>query len=406
MVEILKKLLVSLILLGAVLWMLMYARAVHITESSDSLSENVHESCFYSGLAEVHYRTGLLAWYENKPVDAIKAFNRAVSIFPLHVDAWLKSVEAHQAAGDQEMARRVLEFTDSIAGDVVQWNWDHVLLSRQLGMQDMFVRNANLAVSEPKTRNQALDLMDIHFSRNTSEVLMVLEDYNLGDYLQWLISRKRIDGSMLVWEKMAGKVDIDEKLYQRYSAFLIRERQVQAAVSVHKQYTGHEDEIVNPGFENFVSNKVFGWWAAAGEGWDVRRDSWEAYQGHYSLQIRFDGKKNLNFYHVRQYVPVKPGQPYSLFFRWKGHSLGTDRRPFIEIRGIGGSGGYWKSNMAEPDFRWKKEQIQFTPEDDCHAVMIRLRRLKSHRFDNKIAGILWMDDFALEPADKNHNNNF
>jgi hypothetical protein len=29
-------------------------------------------------------------------------------------------------------------------------------------------------------------------------------------------------------------------------------------------------------------------------------------------------------------------------------------------------------------------------------VVVRLCRQSSHRFDNKIAGILWLDDFKLE----------
>jgi hypothetical protein len=29
-------------------------------------------------------------------------------------------------------------------------------------------------------------------------------------------------------------------------------------------------------------------------------------------------------------------------------------------------------------------------------VVVRLRRLKSRRFDSKIAGTLWLDDFKLE----------
>jgi hypothetical protein len=38
--------------------------------------------------------------------------------------------------------------------------------------------------------------------------------------------------------------------------------------------------------------------------------------------------------------------------------------------------------------------------EDCHAVVVRLRRRPSHRFDNKIAGILWLDDFELEKMKK------
>jgi len=45
---------------------------------------------------------------------------------------------------------------------------------------------------------------------------------------------------------------------------------------------------------------------------------------------------------------------------------------------------------------WREQNIEFTVPEDCRAVVVRLRRQPSHRFDNKIAGVLWLDDFRLE----------
>ena len=45
---------------------------------------------------------------------------------------------------------------------------------------------------------------------------------------------------------------------------------------------------------------------------------------------------------------------------------------------------------------WQEEHIDFTVPEDCHAVVIRLRRQTSHRFDNKISGTLWLDNFKLK----------
>jgi hypothetical protein len=45
---------------------------------------------------------------------------------------------------------------------------------------------------------------------------------------------------------------------------------------------------------------------------------------------------------------------------------------------------------------WQTETLEFTPPEECNAVVVRLRRLKSRRFDSKIAGTLWLDDFKLE----------
>jgi hypothetical protein len=45
--------------------------------------------------------------------------------------------------------------------------------------------------------------------------------------------------------------------------------------------------------------------------------------------------------------------------------------------------------------QWQEETIVFTAKDTCSAVVVRVRRLPSRRFDSKIAGTLWLDDFHL-----------
>jgi hypothetical protein len=47
---------------------------------------------------------------------------------------------------------------------------------------------------------------------------------------------------------------------------------------------------------------------------------------------------------------------------------------------------------------WREEALGLIPPEGCHAVMVRLRRLPSRRFDSQIAGTLWLDDFVLEEA--------
>ena len=44
---------------------------------------------------------------------------------------------------------------------------------------------------------------------------------------------------------------------------------------------------------------------------------------------------------------------------------------------------------------WQLDRIDFTVPDDCSAVLVRLRRVPSKRFDNQLAGKVWLDDFEL-----------
>ena len=48
---------------------------------------------------------------------------------------------------------------------------------------------------------------------------------------------------------------------------------------------------------------------------------------------------------------------------------------------------------------WQTEVIEFTPPEGCEAVVVRLRRLPSKRFDSMISGTVWLDDFKLEKVE-------
>jgi hypothetical protein len=93
---------------------------------------------------------------------------------------------------------------------------------------------------------------------------------------------------------------------------------------------------------------------------------------------------------------VKPLQPYRLSYRWKSKWITTDQGPFVEIYGYDQKGLYHKGPMIKGTNLWHTETLEFMPPEECNAVVVRLRRNKSRRFDSKIAGTLWLDDFKLE----------
>ncbi|MCF8029079.1 MAG: tetratricopeptide repeat protein [Desulfobacteraceae bacterium] len=392
--ESLKKIVVSLFVVAAVVWAVQWAVMSRAVDARDYGAGSRAEG--FSGFAGAQYDFGLRAWYENRLDAAENFFGRAVSIHPLHVDAWLKLAEVRQAVGDEKGAENILRFTDRLAGDVVKWKWRQLLMARQLGMEEMFVEYVNFVISFRRLRDQALDLVDRHFDQRAQMVIAVLEPGNLPDYLRWLMRRDRIEDSLAAWSALRGKLEVDRELYERYVSYLVRNKEIAEAVRIRERYTGLKDEMVNPGFESEISGHVFGWQAWSREHWDVRRDRYQARQGNYALRVDFTGEKNINFYHVRQYVPVQPGKTYSLSFQWRSRNLTTDKRPYFEIRGVNCQKSRWKTDMIAMDADWHEQRLSFEPGPDCRAVMIRMRRHRSHRFDNKIDGTVWVDGFQLK----------
>ena len=94
-------------------------------------------------------------------------------------------------------------------------------------------------------------------------------------------------------------------------------------------------------------------------------------------------------------MPVTPESAYQLKYFWKSKGITTDQGPFVEIYSYDVRGIYKKGPMAAGSRDWEPVTVEFTAPADCHAVVVRLRRNTSLRFDNKIQGSLWVDDFSL-----------
>jgi hypothetical protein len=89
-------------------------------------------------------------------------------------------------------------------------------------------------------------------------------------------------------------------------------------------------------------------------------------------------------------------QTYRLTYHWRSNDISTDQGPFFDIYGYDCKGFYFKGPMILGTNDWQEQNVEFTAPINCHAVVIRLRRQTSRRFDNKISGTLWLDNFELK----------
>ena len=113
------------------------------------------------------------------------------------------------------------------------------------------------------------------------------------------------------------------------------------------------------------------------------------------MKISFNGKENISFQHVFQIIPVSPMKRYRLTYSWKSRGVTTDQGPFVEIYGYDAKGLYESGSVINGSQNWHEESITFETPVDCHAAVLRFRRRPSMRFDSKIRGIVWFDDFRL-----------
>jgi tetratricopeptide (TPR) repeat protein len=346
---------------------------------------------------DAQYAYGMRAWSRGEAQKASEFFQQAVTEDPFYMDGWLRLAESEAALGHLEKSKKILMFANDLAAGVFRWQWPQMILARDLGMDDVFLKSANYLLLHRKLTQDTLQLLDFHYKNDSAAVVDVLQPDNLVLYLKWLMRWGRVDDTSIVWQRIAKEGEPNPDVVLQYTDFLVTRKEVPAARDIWQKFNGISG-MTNAGFEKEITRRGFDWHYGedSKQNWEIRRVSTSAAEDSHMLRVWFAGEENISFHHLYQIVAVDPLQPYRLSYGWKSKWITTDQGPFVEIYGYDQSGLYLKGPMITGTNLWQTETLEFTAPPDCHAVVVRLRRLPSHRFDSKIAGTLWLDDFKLQ----------
>jgi len=377
-------------------WLLRYSRQ-HRQIFYKDYAYTKEEAKRLNAFPSAQHSYGLRMLSRNNYASAAEFFRQSVIQNPIHIGAWLKLAEAEMALGNASSARKILQFTDGITAPVPRWKWSQTLLAHELGVDGIFIRNINYLVRHTKKCYDAFYLLDIHYTGKVDSVLTVLASENLVHYLQWLIRSSSPVGAKLVWEKIQEKNLKTPEALLKYVHFLVSQKSITAARAIWAEHTGIVG-ITNSGFENKIIGQGFGWRYSKEPGglWKVTRVDDPVYEGSRGLQVSFSGRENIAFQHLYQIVPVDPSTRYRLSYWWRSEEITTDQGPFMELFGYDCKGLYTKGEMILGTHSWAPATIEFTSPANCRAMVTRLRRIPSHRFDCNIAGTLCLDNFKLE----------
>jgi tetratricopeptide (TPR) repeat protein len=394
--NILFKFLITLGLIALGGWLFYFnwlQRPIHYRTYSFSSEESQRLRSF----ARAQYAHGLHAWFQNDPERAAGFFRKAVSQDLFFMDAWLKLAEAEATMGHAETSRDILRFTTGLTGGVFRWMWPQMLLSRDLGMDAILYRNTNFLLSRRTLTQDALQLLHIHVGGDVKTAISVLAADNLVLYLNWLMRWGRPEDTLTVWQKIRENGKPDAEIGLQYAHFLLSEKRIAESISVWQEYLSL-DGMTNAGFENDITQHGFDWryWGDKDGNWTIERVNQGAHEGKYALRISFAGRQNISFQNVYQIVPVIPLERLRLNYAWKSDDITTDQGPFVEIVGYDQNGLSQSGPMITGTHKWREESIEFRPPAGCRAVVVRVHRRSSHRFDSKIKGSFWLDNFRLE----------
>ncbi len=391
MEAVMKKAVLSLFLTALGVWLLLFSWQQR-EAALETFQPTLEAAARLKALPDVQNRVAFQQWFENRPKAAMRLFKQALSGNFLLVDAWLKLGEIEAARGNKEQAIAILRFTKHLSPGVLRWQWQQAMLALELNLRDLFHRFINVLIASPRYRQNALFVLDQEYQGNAERVTDVLVAENLPVYLAWLMQGRRVEDTLVVWDKMTAFQKKDPKMHLRYVDFLLHNHRVARAKAAWGK-----SGLTHPGFEKEITHGGFDWrfYNPKDQRWHFKRTFNSDPNRLYVAQITFFGKKNIDFHHLYQIFPVEPGASYTLAFEWRSQGLSTDQRPFMEVFGYDCKGLYAKSGMVPKDTDWQTVEIAFTVPAGCEAAQVRLRRLPSKRFDSKIEGRLWLDNFHL-----------
>jgi hypothetical protein len=230
-------------------------------------------------------------------------------------------------------------------------------------------------------------------------------------YLRFLFSRNDVVAATAAW-RWASAIPLKRPpvitgpLARSYVDFLWRQREFAPAADAWAGFLGsragdypRRDRIYNGGFESDPDDEnPLDWKREQVDGAEMQRDSQVQRQGEASMRITFLGKQNLDFHQLSQTQPVPPGA-YKFHALVKSQDLTTDQGPRLRVVD--------PENPARLDVKTPA----LTGSSDWHAVDLRIQvyaptrlvrvevaRQPSLKFDNKLAGTLWLDAVSLTPA--------
>jgi tetratricopeptide (TPR) repeat protein len=345
---------------------------------------------------------------------AIRAYQTSLALDPRSADTWLDLAAAYESEADFTGTRdafRSAKQAYPLSAEVA-WRYGNFLL--RMGEQEAAFDEIRQAVqADPRRAAEAVsrcmrvypDLAEI-----LDRVLPPSRDVYLG-VMNSLVADNNLPDALLLWSRLAAlhpQIRISdvhlliEALQQRRESKLARQIWDQAATFAGlTQLHGPLGSLVWDGsFESGVSGEGFSWRIPPLTGGvETFLDTSEKHSGKQSLRLTFDGKHNVNFLDVCQYVVVEPSTTYR-FSAWVlTRSITTDQ-------GIRFYLGPFPSSAASPpistsDLRgtqpWTKIELPWTSPKDVHEMQICLQRNATDNSDNRIQGTAWIDDVALTP---------
>ena len=344
--------------------------SVAFYESAKRLSP--YDAHFWSDLGSAYDWAG-------RTNDALSAFKRALRLFP-------NSPEINwRFANFAFRTHRIPEALDAL---------QVVLIGNSPAHRDVF----RLAVSATRDNRAILQMLPPQASV-------------FFDYLNFEMEAGNVTTAEQVWLRLLQlKLPFDLHQAFPYLDALIQHREpgrlVAAWSALAERFpaqigplVNNSNLVANGGFEHDILGGGFDWRIVPVDGAVVSMDFQDAFEGTRALRIEFNGKRNLDYGHVLQYVAVQPNTQYRFSGTLQMKGISTDSGPRFQVFDAFDMGKLFVSTENTVGTSgWSSQHLEFKTKADTRLLIVRVARPPSQKLDNQISGTVWVDRVSLTPA--------
>ncbi len=361
---------------------------------------------YYTALARVQERSLQGA----DPQELIRLYEKAVQLSPGRARYWADLGGVYEMAGRQQDAQRAYERARELFPNSPDINWRlGNFYLRQEKVEEALPAFQRVLLGNPSLWRTTFDLVwragaddNLIFDR-----MMPPEANVYLRCLNYLSEKGRLDAAAEAWKRLLalGQAFEPQAAFPYLNA-LIRERRVEELVAAwtavaerHPQRVARatdSDRVNNGAFENEIMDGGLDWRVQPVEGGIASVDTSTFFDGTRSLKLRFEGKSNIDYHHVFQFVPVQPNTLYRFMGYLRVQDITTDSGPRFQIRDA-----YDLSRLSllteslTGTAIWAPQMLEFRTGPEIHLLLIRVVRQSSSRIDNQISGLAWVDRVSL-----------
>lgn len=155
--------------------------------------------------------------------------------------------------------------------------------------------------------------------------------------------------------------------------------------------------ITNATFERDILNGGFDWRIVPTKGAEAMLARESPPEPGRSLRVDFDGTENPYYWHVFQYVRVRPGTRYHFSGYMRVEGITTDSGPTFEICDAYDMKKLFLSGEGlTGTSTWQRQEFHFKTASDTELLVVRVGRRPSQKLANKIGGTVWVENLRLE----------